>query len=38
MAIRTNKWPINKREMIRRDYKEFTNFINKIQFDKLNSE
>ena len=34
MAIRTNKWPINKRDLVRR-HKEFTNFINKIQFDKL---
>ena len=37
-AIRTNKWPINKRSLIRRHYKEFTNFINEIQFDKLNVE
>jgi len=35
-AIGTNKWPINKR--IRRHYNEFTNFINDIQFDKLNVE
>jgi len=35
-AIRTNKWPINKRDLIRRHYKEFTNFINETQFDKLN--
>jgi hypothetical protein len=32
--IRTNKWPINKRYLIRRLYKEFTKFINEIQFDK----
>ena len=38
MAIRTNKWPINKRDLIRRHYKEFTNFINEIQFEKLNVE
>ena len=37
-AIRTNKWPINKRDLIRRHYNEFTNFINEIQFDKLNIE
>ena len=37
-VIRTNKWPINKRNLIRRNYKEFTNFINEIQFDKLNVE
>jgi len=27
-AIRTNKWPINKRDFIIRHYTEFTNFIN----------
>jgi len=37
-VIRTNKWPINKRDSIRRHYKEFTNFINKIKFDILNVE
>ena len=37
-VIRTNKWPINKRDLIRRHYKEFTNFINEIQFYKLNVE
>ena len=36
-VIRTNKWPINKRALIR-FYKEFTKFINEIQFDKLNGE
>jgi hypothetical protein len=38
MATRTNKWPTNKRYLIRRYHKEFTNFINEIQFDKLNVE
>ena len=37
-AIVTNKWPINKRDLIRRHYNEFTNFIKEIQFDKLNVE
>ena len=37
-AIRTNKWPINKRNLIRRHYNEFTNVINEIQFDKINVE
>ena len=37
-ALRENRWPINKRDLIRRYYKEFTNFINEIQFDKLNVE
>jgi len=32
-AIGTNKWPINKRDLIRRHYNKFTNFINVIQFD-----
>jgi len=36
MTIRTNKWLINKRDL--RRYKEFTKFINKIKFDKLNIE
>jgi len=34
----TNRWPITKRDFIRRHYKEFTKFINYIQFDKLNVE
>jgi hypothetical protein len=38
MAIRTNKWPTKKRDLIRRYHKEFTNFINEILFDKLNVE
>jgi len=37
-AIRTNKWPINKRDLIRRHHKEFTKLINETQFDKLNVE
>jgi len=27
-VIRTNKWPINKRDLIGRHHKEFTKFIN----------
>jgi hypothetical protein len=38
IATRTNKWPANKCDLIRRHYKEFTKFINEIQFDKLNVE
>jgi len=34
----TNRWPITKRDLIRRHYKEFTKFINDIKFDKLNVE
>ena len=37
-VIRRYKWPINKRDLIKRHYKEFTNFINETQFDKLNVE
>jgi hypothetical protein len=35
-GIRTKKWAINKRDIITINYNEFTNFINGIQFDKLN--
>jgi len=38
IATRTNKWPANKCDLIRRHYKEFTKLINEIQFDKLNVE
>jgi len=34
----TNGWPITKRNLIRRHYKEFIKCINDIQFDKLNVE
>src|SRR5215510_15212096 len=34
-TLRENRWPISKMEVIRRYYKEFTNFINKIEFDIL---
>ena len=34
-ALRENRWPISKMEAIRRYYKEFRNFINKIEFDRL---
>jgi len=37
-VTRTNRWPITKRDLIRRHYKEFTEFINDIQFDKLKVE
>jgi hypothetical protein len=33
IAKRTNPWPINKRDLLRKHYKEFTEFINEIQFD-----
>jgi len=33
-----NRWPITKRDLIRRHYNEFTKFINDIKFDKLNVE
>jgi hypothetical protein len=38
VATRSNKWPTSKIDLITRHHKEFTNFINEIQFDKLNAE
>jgi hypothetical protein len=32
-ATRTNPWPISKRDLIRKHYKEFIKFVNEIQFD-----
>jgi len=33
VATRNNPWPINKRDLLRRQYNEFKEFINEIQFD-----
>jgi hypothetical protein len=33
IATRTNPWPINKRDLLRKHYEEFIKFINEIQFD-----
>jgi hypothetical protein len=32
-ALQKDKWPINKKELIRKCYKEFVKFINDIPFD-----
>jgi hypothetical protein len=34
-AIQNDKWPINKKELIRKHCKEFVKFINEIAFDNL---
>jgi hypothetical protein len=36
--IKTNKWPTSKRNLIKRHYKVFSNFINSISFEELNEE
>ena len=35
-VLKTNDWPTNKRNLIRKYFKEFTKFINKIPFDEIN--
>jgi hypothetical protein len=37
-VARTTKSPTNKRDLIRRHYKNFTRFINDIPFDVINAE
>ena len=34
-ALKKDKWPINKKELIRKCYKQFVKFINDIPFDIL---
>jgi hypothetical protein len=34
-ALQNDNWPINKKELIRKHYKEFVKFINEIPFDNL---
>ena len=34
-ALKRDKWPINKQELIRKCYKEFVKFINNIPFEIL---
>jgi hypothetical protein len=34
-ALQNDYWPINKKELIRKYYKEFVKFINDIPFDNL---
>jgi hypothetical protein len=36
-ALQKGKWPINKRDLIRKHYKEFVKFVNDIPFDNLNN-
>jgi hypothetical protein len=37
-VIQTNKWPTNKKDLMRRHYKDFTKFVTEIAFDELNEE
>jgi len=36
--VKTNDWPTSKRDLLRKYYKEFTQFTNKIPFDEINVE
>jgi ribonuclease HI len=36
LILKTNDWPISKRDLIRKYFKEFTKFTNKIPFDEIN--
>jgi hypothetical protein len=36
-ALLKGNWPINKKDLIRKHYKEFVKFINDIPFDNLNN-
>jgi len=38
IALQNGSWPTNKKERIRRHYRDFEQFINDIPFDKLNAE
>ena len=33
--VKTNDWPTRKRDLLRKYYKEFTQFTNKIPFDEI---
>jgi len=37
-ALQNGNWPTNKKELIRRHYRDCAQFINDIPFDKLNAE
>jgi len=37
-ALQNGSWPTNKKDLIRRHYRDFAKFINYIPFDKLNAE
>jgi len=34
---KTNKWPVDKRQLIRKHYNFFINFVNTLSFDKIDS-
>jgi hypothetical protein len=34
---KTNDWPTSKRNLIKRHYKEFSNFINSISFEEFSN-
>ena len=34
---KTNKWPVDKRQLIRKHYQFFINFVNTLSFDKIDS-
>jgi hypothetical protein len=36
LILKTNDWPVSKRDLIRKYFKEFTKFTNKIPFDEIN--
>jgi hypothetical protein len=36
-ALQKGKWPINKKDLIRKHYREFVKFVNDIPFDNLNN-
>jgi len=37
-ALQNGNWPTNKKDLIRRHYRDFAQLINDIHFDKLNAE
>jgi len=37
-ALQNDSWPTNKKDLIRRHYRDFAKFVNNIPFDKLNAE
>jgi len=37
-VLQNGSWPTNKKDLIRRHYRDFAQFINDIPFDKLNAE
>ena len=37
-ALQEGSWPTNKKDLIRKHYRDFVKFINDIPFDTLNAE